>query len=566
MDSLPPPQACGGIKEITMIISRLNHITFSYPTQLVLDDLSWDIHSDRVVGLLGVNGCGKSTLLKLLVDQLRPDSGTIITEKWAKVRYLEQEPFLEDDSTVWQTAYRSNKEILAIETELRKIEAAMAEPANYLDENKLARLVTRQQHLLQELEHLGGLNYESRVTTTLAEFGFEPSQFGLPIRLLSGGQKKLLALAGIALDNPNILLLDEPDNHLDIEGKDLLQRFINRFNGAVILVTHDRYVLDLVVDEIAELEAGRLAFYPGNYSEFAFEKERRHQIEQHHYEIQQKEINRLEEAANRLLTWGRTYDNEKLIKRGFAILKRIEHMDKLEKPPEPGPQMDLSLTGWRGSEIVLRLENLSHAFPENEKGAALTLFTEADLELRHGERVGLVGPNGCGKSMLIKFIREEVQHDSGRIYLGPSVQSAYYAQQHETLDPKKTIIQTIQDARSMSDQRAVAFLTKFRYTYQQMRDLVGNLSGGERSRLQLAQMMLSGANFLMMDEPTNHLDIASAEVLEEQLAEFLGAILIVSHDRYFLDRVCTRIVAVENKKLVSYPGNYSSYLQRSKSG
>lgn len=549
-----------------MIISRLNHITFSYPTQLVLNDLSWDIHSDRVVGLLGVNGCGKSTLLKLMVDILRPDSGTIITEKWAKVRYLEQEPFLDDESTVWTIAYSANQEILVIDQELKEIEQALALPDNYSDDKKLSRLLNRQQRLLEEFEQHSGMNYESRVITTLADFGFDESQFDLPIRLLSGGQKKLLAMTAIAIDRPNILLLDEPDNHLDIEGKNLLQRFINRFDGAVILVTHDRYLLDLVVDEIAELEAGRLAFYPGNYSEFAFEKEHRHQIAQKHYDIQQKEIKRLEEAASRLLTWGRTYDNEKLIKRGFAILKRIEHMDKLEKPPEAGPQMDLALTGWRGSDIVLRLENLNHAFPENDKGAALTLFTDANLELRHGERVGLVGPNGCGKSMLIRFIREEVQHDSGRIYIGPSVQSAYYAQQHETLDPQKTIIQTIQDARSMSDQRAVAFLTKFRYSYQQMRDPVGNLSGGERSRLQLAKMMLSGANFLMMDEPTNHLDIASAEVLEEQLAEFLGSLLIVSHDRYFLDRVCSRIIAVENRKLVSYPGNYSNYLKQRKRG
>ena len=549
-----------------MIISRLNHITFSYPTQLILSDLSWDIHSDRVVGLLGVNGSGKSTLLKLLVDIHRPDSGTIITEKWAKVRYLEQEPFLDNESTVWDSAYQANGDIHHIDSELKQIEEALALPENYMDEKKLSRLITRQQHLLEEFDHHGGLNYESRVITTLADFGFDESQFELPIRLLSGGQKKLLALAGIALDNPNILLLDEPDNHLDIDGKDKLQRFINRFDGAVILVTHDRYLLDLVVDEIAELEAGKLAFYPGNYSEFAFEKERRHQIAQKHFDIQQKEIKRLEEAATRLLTWGRTYDNEKLIKRGFAIMKRIEQMDKVEAPPEAGPQMDLSLTGWRGSDIVLRLEDLSHAFPDDENGSALTLFTQANLELRHGERVGLVGPNGCGKSMLIKFVREEVPHDSGRIYMGPSVQSAYYAQQHETLDPKKTLIQTIQDARSMSDQRAVAFLTKFRYSYEQMRDPVGNLSGGERSRMQLAKMMLSGANFLMMDEPTNHLDIASAEVLEEQLAEFIGSLLIVSHDRYFLDRVCSRIVAVENMKLVSYPGNYSNYLKQRNRG
>ena len=549
-----------------MIISRLNHITFSYPTQLILDDLNWDIHSDRVIGLLGVNGAGKSTLLKLLVDQLRPDSGTIITEKWAKIRYLEQEPYLDNDSSVWETAIAANQAILTIDQSLHTIENDLALPENYLDEHKLTCLVSHQQRLLEEYEQLGGLNYESRVITTLNDFGFTQAHYHLPISQLSGGQKKLLALATIALDQPNVLLLDEPDNHLDMDGKDFLQRFINRFNGAVILVTHDRYLLDLVVDEIAELEAGRLAFYPGSYSEYAFEKEQRFQTAQKRFDIQQKEINRLEQAANRLLTWGRTYDNEKLIKKGFAILKRIEHMDKVEKPFEPGAPMDLALNGWRGSDIVLRIENLHQTFAPDDTNPGLTLFSGAGLELRHGERVGLVGPNGCGKSMLLKFILEEQPFDSGRIYVGPSVQIAYYAQQHETLDLKKTLIESIQDARSMSDQRAVAFLTKFRYTYQQMRDPSGSLSGGERSRLQLAKMMLSGANFLLLDEPTNHLDITSAEVLEEQLAEFVGSLLIVSHDRYFLDRICSRIVAVEDRKLVSYSGNYSDYLNRTRLG
>ncbi|HET59238.1 MAG TPA: ABC-F family ATP-binding cassette domain-containing protein, partial [Chloroflexi bacterium] len=476
------------------------------------------------------------------------------------------EPYLDNESRVWETAIAANQAILTIDQALHTIENDLALPENYLDEHKLTRLVSHQQRLLEEYEHLGGLNYESRVITTLNDFGFTQAHYHLPISQLSGGQKKLLALATIALDQPNVLLLDEPDNHLDMDGKDFLQRFINRFNGAVILVTHDRYLLDLVVDEIAELEAGRLAFYPGSYSEYAFEKEQRFQSARKQFDIQQKEINRLEQAANRLLTWGRTYDNEKLIKKGFAILKRIEHMDKVEKPFEPGAPMDLALNGWRGSDIVLRIENLHQTFAPDDTNPGLTLFTGAGLELHHAERVGLVGPNGCGKSMLLKFILEEQPFDSGRIYVGPSVQIAYYAQQHETLDLKKTLIESIQDARSMSDQRAVAFLTKFRYTYQQMRDPASSLSGGERSRLQLAKMMLSGANFLLLDEPPNHLDITSAEVLEEQLAEFVGSLLIVSHDRYFLDRICSRIVAVEDRKLVSYSGNYSDYLNRTRLG
>ncbi|MCD4753161.1 MAG: ATP-binding cassette domain-containing protein [Anaerolineaceae bacterium] len=549
-----------------MIISRLNHIVFSYPTQLILNDLNWEIHSDRVVGFLGANGTGKSTLLKLLAGELVPDSGTIIAEKRTKIKYLEQEPFLSLNETVWNTALQANPEILELDQELKAIEESLMLPEVYNDEKNLVQTLNRQERLLTRFEELGGLNYESRVKTTLEQFGFEYVHFNLEVEKLSGGQKKLLALTQLVLDNPDILLLDEPDNHLDIDGKDRLQRFINRFQGAVILVTHDRYLLDLVVDEIIELEAGKLSSYPGNYSEYAFEKEQRHQRAQQRFSIQQKEISRLEQAAKRLLTWGRTYDNKKLIIRGFAILKRIERMDKVEKPPEPVRKMNLELNGWRGSDIVLRIQNLSHTFPEDENGAELTLFDGANLELRHGDRIGVVGPNGCGKSMLLKYILEEETFDEGNIYIGPSVSTTYYSQQHETLTTEKTLIKNIQDARSMSDQRAVAFLNKFRYTYEQMRDKVSNLSGGERSRLQLAQMMLSGANFLLMDEPTNHLDIPSAEVLEENLVDFVGSLLIVSHDRYFLDRICTRIFAIENMKLVSYSGNYSDYQETQKKG
>ena len=545
-----------------MIICRLNHLVFSYPSRLILNDLNWEIHSDRVVGLLGANGTGKSTLLKLLADQLTPDSGTIIPQNGIKISYLEQEPFLEETSTVWEIALQSHQQILEIDRELRQIEQKLSLPEFYEDETRLTRLLNRQETLLHQFEELGGFNYESRVESTLRDFGFQPVHYSLAVDQLSGGQKKLLAVAQLMLGNPDVLLLDEPDNHLDIEGKDLLQRFINRFPGAVILVTHDRYLLDLVVDEIAELDGGKLAFYPGSYSEFAFEKEQRRMAAQHQFDMQQREIVRLEQAAKRLLTWGQMYDNVKFIRRGFNILKRIEHMDKVDAPPEQQKKMDLELNGWRGSNIVLRVSDLRHTFPAQNGSAALTLFDGAELEITHNERVGLVGPNGSGKSMLLKFTLGEQPYQSGSIYLGPSISTGYYSQQHETLDTGKTPVENIQDAKSMSDQRAVAFLTKFRYTYQQMRNPVSSLSGGERARLQLAMMMLTGANFLLLDEPTNHLDIISTEVLEETLTEFVGSLLIVSHDRYFLDRICTRIVAVENMKLVSYPGNYSDYQAR----
>ena len=413
---------------------------------------------------------------------------------------------------------------------------------------------------MEAYTELGGPGHLGNVKTTLQNLGFAEADLALPIPALSGGQKKLVGLAKLLILKPDLLLLDEPDNHLDLAGKAFLERYIRSYPGGVILVSHDRYLLDLVVDEIVELEDGRLTQFPGNYSEYAFEKQLRLARQQQLFQAQQKEITRLEQAAKRLLMWGKVYDNEKFSKRGKHMLNRLEKMEKIDRPTLERAQMGLALEGWRGSNKVLEISELVKGFPGEGPGSAEVLVIDGlDLLVMRGERVGMVGPNGAGKSLLLKMIQGLRHPTAGEIILGPSVKIGYYAQEHETLDVRRTLIDTVRQAAALSESAAVRLLGRFLFTYEQARGPVGNLSGGERSRLQLALMTLSGANFLLLDEPTNNLDIPSAEVLEDALAEFQGTVLVSSHDRYFLDRVVQRVVELDLGSLTEFIGNYSDY-------
>jgi ATP-binding cassette, subfamily F, member 3 len=383
----------------------------------------------------------------------------------------------------------------------------------------------------------------------------------LPVKHLSGGQKKLLGLTRIIISRPNILLLDEPDNHLDLEGKNRLQQLIEGFPGAVVIVSHDRYFLDMVVDEILEVEGGKISQFAGNYSEYMFEKQIRLERQQAVYQAQQTEIARLEQAAKRLLMWGQVYDNAKFSNRGKNILKRIDRFDKIERPDLEKKPITINLAGWRGSEKVLEITNLSKSFADEANLEKFTVLDNFHLQLRYGDRVGMIGPNGVGKSLLIRLILGQLKPDSGTIYIGPSVRTGYYAQEFEALDLHKSLLETIVKAGNFSESRAVAFLKKYQFDYNQRDTLAGELSGGERARLQIALITLSNANFLLLDEPTNHLDIPSCEALEDALLDFKGTILTVSHDRYFLDRIVNRIIALLGSSASEFLGNYSDYEQ-----
>jgi ATP-binding cassette, subfamily F, member 3 len=354
---------------------------------------------------------------------------------------------------------------------------------------------------------------------------------------------------------PSVLLLDEPDNHLDLPGKLYLEKLIREYLGAVVIVSHDRYLLDAVVTHIAEIEDGKLTTFAGDYTSYILDKEERLARQEELYQIQQRKQKRIEEAIKRYSQWVLVSDKfASRLKSMRTQLDRFEQ-NKLDKPLLERRRMDLQFSGWRGSNKVLELRGLSKSFGKR------CIFSEVDQVIRHGERVGLIGPNGSGKSVLLRLILGMEPADLGEVILGPSVKVGYYAQEHETLDFNQNLIDTVRYASSLSEQAAVAFLIRYLFTYQQATQKVGQLSGGERSRLQLALLVLSGANFLLLDEPTNNLDIASAEVLEAALDEFVGTVLVISHDRYFLDRTVERILVIDDGRLNGYPGGYSDYLE-----
>ncbi len=544
-----------------MIAIRLDKVSFTYVSVPIFENLSWEIHDNRIAGLVGPNGSGKSSLLKVIHGDLSPETGYIQRQSGLTIGYLSQEPQLNLGNTVWQEVSGAHREMIQVEQELIRLERSLEDPKIYNHPKKLAASLDQQANLLERYIELGGPGFEGHLKSILYQLGFQDPDFSLPINFLSGGQKKLVGLAKLLVVKPKLLLLDEPDNHLDLIGKDLLIAFIRNYPGAVVIVSHDRYLLDLVADEIVDLEGGHLTVYPGNYSEFAFEKRYRLLRQQQVFQAQQKEIHRLEQSAKRLLTWGHLYDNNKFIRRGQNILKRIERIDKVEQPVLERRQMGLALTGWRGSQKVLEIANLDKIFPATSNGETI-LFLDVESTIWRGERVGLVGPNGSGKSILFKMILGEEKPSAGSIELGPSVTVGYYAQEHETLDPDMTLIDTIRRAAPLSESDAIAMLGKFLFTYQQALGTVANLSGGERSRLQMALLMLSGANFLLLDEPTNNLDIPSAEVLEDALETFDGTLLVISHDRYFLDRVVQNILSIEDARLKEYQGNFSAYQEQ----
>ncbi|MCA9935561.1 MAG: ABC-F family ATP-binding cassette domain-containing protein, partial [Anaerolineales bacterium] len=408
--------------------------------------------------------------------------------------------------------------------------------------------------LLVQFEQMGGPRYESQVKEALTRLGMDAAQWDTPTEFLSGGQKKLVMLAKLLVQQPKLLLLDESDNHLDIPSKRHLEQIIQQYAGCVVIISHDRYLLDEVATHIAELENGRLTLYPGNYTAYANERELRRLRQQQLYAAQQKEIARIEAAIKRFELWASLVVNERHIRQARSRQKMLDKMDKVEKVAE-ARRMSLDLQGWRGSNKTIELVNVVKRFDNGR-----TLYNRINLTIWHGERVGLVGPNGAGKSMLLRQLLNPEQISGGEVKIGPSNKIGYYAQEHETLNYEQDLISAIRQTAPVARETAVAFLLRFLFTYDQMQQPIAKLSGGERSRLQLAKLVLERPNLLLLDEPTNNLDIASIEVLEETLDEFVGAILVISHDRYFLDKVVDRIVELRDGRLTEFLGGYTDYL------
>ncbi|MBK6645568.1 MAG: ABC-F family ATP-binding cassette domain-containing protein [Anaerolineales bacterium] len=552
-----------------MIQIQLSNITLVLGAKRIFENLNWEIQRGQRIGLIGANGAGKSSLFKLIEGEHAPELGGVITrarpstgsgQRLVTTGYLPQHPELDPTLTALDAALMGNPRVGEVHAELEKVESSLGDPEVYGDEKKLQRALERQHRLIEEYHALGGDSYPERVRGILLGLGLAQSELTKPLSVLSGGQKKLVGLARLLLLNPDVLLLDEPDNHLDLPGKIYLEKLIREYDGTVVIISHDRYLLDAAVTHIAELEDGRLTVFEGDYTSYMADKEMRLARQEEMFRAQQVTIKRLEAAIKRLAIWGKVYDNEDLSRKSKSMQKRLDKMDKVEKPVTERRRMELQLNGWRGSNKVLELAGISKSFGERR------VFANINETIWHGERVGLIGANGAGKSVLLRMILGKETPDAGEIKIGPSVSIGHYAQEHETLDFNQTVLDAVRYAGEMSESRATAFLLRYLFTYKQVSQRIGELSGGERSRLQLALVVLSGANFLLLDEPTNNLDIASAEVLEQALEDFEGTVLVISHDRYFLDQTVQRLLVIENGGLVGYAGGYSDYLEAKESG
>lgn len=546
-----------------MIQIQLSNITLVLGAKRIFENLNWEIQRGQRIGLIGANGAGKSSLFKLIEGEHAPEMGGSITrarpstgsgQRLITTGYLPQHPELDPTLTALDAAMAGNPRVGEVHAELEEVEASLGDPGVYGDEKKLQRALEKQHQLVEEYHALGGDSYPELVKGILLGLGLAQSELDKPLSVLSGGQKKLVGLARLLLLNPEILLLDEPDNHLDLPGKMYLEKLIRDYDGTVVIISHDRYLLDAAVTHIAELEDGRMTVFEGDYSSYIADKDLRLARQEELYRAQQHEIRRMEIAIKRFAIWGKVYDNEKFAAKAKTMQKRLDKMEKVEKPVTDRKRMELQLNGWRGSNKVLELANISKSFGERR------VFSNVNETIWHGERVGMIGANGAGKSVLLRMILGKEMPDTGEIIIGPSVSIGHYAQEHETLDFNQTVLDAVRYAGEMSESRATAFLLRYLFTYKQVSQKIGELSGGERSRLQLALVVLSGANFLLLDEPTNNLDIASAEVLEQALEDFEGTVLVISHDRYFLDRTVQRLLVIEDGQLAGHAGGYSDYL------
>jgi ATP-binding cassette subfamily F protein 3 len=539
-----------------MLILGAHDITKAFGGRRILHELDLTVAEDARIGLIGPNGAGKSTLLRILAGLEEVDAGEVARRRGLRAAYLPQH-VPGDAHTPLAVVLAARPVLAAIEKDLRGCEVALGDPAVASDLGRIERVLERQERLLRRFEELGGPGFEGEARAHLRALGLDDGDFARPMRELSGGQRKLVALAACLAQRPELLLLDEPETHLDLDHRSALEARIRAFDGAVMIVSHDRYLLDETVGTIAELDRGRITLWPGNYSAYELARELALARQQQLYVAQQKEIARLEEAIARFKLWASIVVNERHIKQARNKQRQIDRMEKVERPVLERRKMALSLrSGERGGNKVLELRGVGMAFGEE------MVLVEADLLVRRGERVGVIGPNGAGKSVLARILAGELASTTGTRWVGPSISLGYFAQGHETLDLNATPIALVQALKPMYEQQAVAQLGRFLLGYEQCRQLVRTLSGGERSRLQLLLLMLGGANCLLLDEPTNHLDIESAEVLESALESFDGTAIVISHDRYFLDRICDRIVEVRDGALQGFDGGYSAWAER----
>ena len=532
-----------------MILS-LSNVSKSYGTDVILEKISFNIEEKEKAAIVGVNGAGKTTLFKIITGEISSDSGDIYFKKDSSFGYLKQNAIPNSEGTIYNEILAVFSPLIKAEEDLRQMEHEMS----HMSGTELKEHMKKYSDLQYKFELMDGYSYKSRIKGVLKGLGFTEDDFDRPVKSLSGGQKTRVYLGSLLLSKPDLLLLDEPTNHLDIESIAWLEDFWRSYTGAVLIISHDRYFLDKIVTKTIEIENKKSHIYEGNYSFYAKNKEINRQIEQHHFVQQQKEIKHQEDVIAKL----RSFNREKSIKRAESRQKQLEKMEVVNRPENLPDKMRLKLTPKITSgNDVLHAEGLSKSFDNK------TLFSNLDIDIKRGEKTAIVGPNGIGKSTLLKILLGKAEKTTGEIKWGTNVHVGYYDQEQHNFNENNTIFQEISDTYpEMTNGEIRNVLAAFVFEGDDVFKLISSLSGGEKGRISLAKIMLSKANCLILDEPTNHLDIFSKEILENAINNYEGTVLYVSHDRYFINKTATKIIELSKDGVKEYLGNYDYYIEK----
>ena len=534
-----------------MILMTVQGVSKSFGMKSVLKDISLTLQQGARMGLIGVNGSGKSTLFRLIAGQMEPDEGTISLMRGTRVGMLTQEADIQSDLTVREELSRVFEPVREMERRLRALEEEMAQ--KHEDEAELDRLSREYARLTDRFEDAGGYEWPSRIQGVLAGLGFAKGREDQPASVLSGGEKTRLCLARLLLTQPDLLMLDEPTNHLDLSSIQWLEDTLKKYRGTVLIISHDRYFMNSVCDCMAEISMRRLVQYEGNYDQFTVKRQADIERQIREYKLQQAEIARQQAIIQRY----RMYNREKSIRAAESREKRLEKMERLERPVDEQHVRFSFEARRRTGDDVLKVHGLAKGFEGRR------LFENFDLHLRAGDRVAIIGPNGVGKSTLLNIIARKLKADAGEVEFGANVDLGYYEQHQTGLDPEKDVLNELWDAFPRLDlDRVRSVLALFLFTGDDVYKKISMLSGGEKGRVSLCKLMLKRDNLLLLDEPTNHLDMDSREVLEGALEDFDGTILTVSHDRYFINRVANRVVEMRPDGVTEYLGNYDDYIEK----
>ena len=532
-----------------MIVLNIEHMKKSYGAESILEDVHFDIQDNARVGLIGRNGAGKTTIFRVICGQEDPTEGFIHKSRNAQVGYLEQIPNWPENTTVKETLMSAFSEVMGIQSAMRQMESDMARKSG----TELDALMHAYDEAQKKYEILGGYDIDEklgRIVTGLKLEDFITQSF----ETLSGGEKTRAMLGRLLLEAPDILLLDEPTNHLDVESVEWLESFLKEYKGAVIIVSHDRYFLDRTVNTIIEIEQKKSKVWLGNYTSYMNQKDEWLRLQLKAYESQQRKIRSMEEAAQRFRIWGEMRDSDKMYARAKSMEKRIDRMDKIDKPFEDKKNIKMAFdsSGRSGKEVLI-MEKIAAGYD------GVKLFENVNLDIRYQDRVALVGKNGIGKSTLFKLILGSLDPVEGQIKLGSKVHVGYLAQDIEFEDPSRTVLALFNAETGLNEGPCRSKLARFLFLGDDVYKTVSTLSGGEKVRLKLCLMMEEGINLLIMDEPTNHVDIPSREMLETALENFDGTIFFISHDRYLINRIADRIVDLSPTGLADFEGTYEAF-------